>query len=222
MKHISLINTYVYFNIIYYVTSLICFIIDINKTNYHNKLQIKNRDEIIQLYKKVFLTVFMNVSLFSIPYIYINCLLLNWNNRELNWNYYGIYIVIEIIIIFFFTDFLFYSLHRLFHTKKLYKFHKKHHEINKPIGISALYMNPIDMYFANMIPVTLPFILLSSPIQICYFWTIVSIIETISVSHNGYKNWSDNHDYHHKLFNVNYGTTPIWDILGGSYFSGKN
>jgi sterol desaturase/sphingolipid hydroxylase (fatty acid hydroxylase superfamily) len=214
------ISTYFYFNLLYYIPSLICFVIDMKLYDYSVKLQIESREEIISIYKKIFWQVIKNVSFYSIPYIIVNINFINWKNRSINFDYFGLNILVELCIIFFFTDFLFYVLHRLFHCKCLYRFHKKHHKINKPVGMSALYMDPIDMYFSNMIPVSLPFTLLSSPIEICYIWTIISIVETITCSHNGYNSLSEFHDYHHKLFNVNYGTTGIWDKLFGSYFIG--
>jgi len=108
----------------------------------------------------------------------------------------------------------FYTTHKILHINPFYKwFHKKHHELTAPIGFSALYMTVFDMYFANILPLYLPLVLLSAHPYTIMIWMIIININTVIVSHGGIKWLSDFHDNHHKCFNVNFGLNMIMDYL---------
>ena len=124
----------------------------------------------------------------------------------------------DFMIGIFIPDVLFYTTHKILHLPPLYKlFHKKHHELKAPIGISALYMTITDMYFANIIPLYLPMVLLSSHQYTLIIWMIIININTVIVSHGGIKYISEFHDNHHKYFNVNFGMNLLMDY----YFNYK-
>lgn len=57
----------------------------------------------------------------------------------------------------------FYWMHRFLHIPSVYKlYHKKHHEYNNSISISALYSHPVDYILSNVIPTAAGAILLDS------------------------------------------------------------
>ena len=111
------------------------------------------------------------------------------------------------------TDFFFYSIHRLMHTKYFYKFHKIHHEIKAPIGITAFYMHPIDYIFGNLLPIYLPTLIVQADLITMHIWIILSVGNSVIVSHGGFLDKSEFHDDHHKYFKYNYGTEMFMDDL---------
>ena len=106
-----------------------------------------------------------------------------------------------------------YLAHKLFHTKYFYKFHKVHHQIKAPIGISAIYLHPIDLIFGNIIPIFVPFILLKPDFITIHLFNFFTIFNTIYESHGGFENLSEFHDIHHKLSRYNFGTDVFMDRL---------
>jgi len=113
---------------------------------------------------------------------------------------------------------LFYSTHRIMHIGFLYKrYHKKHHEIPIPVSISALYLHPVDFIFSNFFPVVLPPYILNHGVIAFSLWIIFSIFNTVYISHQGQRNLSEFHDYHHEKTICNYGTELFLDKLMGTY-----
>lgn len=208
----SFLNAYLAFNALYYGFSLLGFICDMVLSS-NLKIQKTGKIQMINLYYTVAKTVFYNVSIYSIPFLYGSYYLLNQLDRKFE---LSIYIVPELILLYLMSDFFFYSMHRWFHIPLLYRYHKVHHEIRSPVGFASLYMHPIDMYFANMLPVALPLFVLSTPLETAYLWTAIVLFDTILIDHSGYKKLSDHHDAHHQFFSGNYGTTPLFDCLFGT------
>jgi methylsterol monooxygenase len=65
-------------------------------------------------------------------------------------------IVSDLIIFIIIQEITFYYSHRLLHNHLIYKLiHKKHHEWQSPIAISAVYCHPIEHIFSNLFPVIL-------------------------------------------------------------------
>ena len=118
-------------------------------------------------------------------------------------NYYHI---LHIPISSFLVDFSFYFYHYLFHQPFLYKFHKVHHQIKRPICISALYLHPIDLIFGNILPLFLPIFILQSSYEILCIWTFITVFETVYCAHSGMEGRGNEHDKHHKYFVCNYGS----------------
>ena len=187
----------------YYVPSLILYLID--KYNRHN----------ITDYNKCFTVVLFNTLFGIIP----GLLTITWYIGNYSSPVFSFYkMITDLIISTLLVDVFFYSCHRLLHTKPAYKkFHKLHHKIKEPIGFGSLYSTLVELYVGNIIPVYLPLLLLSSHCITLYAWIIITTLNTVILSHSGYKQLSRSHDLHHEKFNVNYGVLYIMDKLFGTY-----
>jgi methylsterol monooxygenase len=201
----SFLNKYLLFISIYLVPSFLCLVIDTHKLI----PKINNDTNIINTYKRVIPLVLFNLLIVSPLPIYIIETNLNWMDRSFSY----VWLLPEFCVLYLLSDFLFYVTHRILHLPSFYKFHKLHHQIIHPIGISAIYAHPIEYIFGNILPVGLPLLLLSSHQIVAYAWTIASIFETVCVAHGGYLDMSEYHDIHHRLNIYNYGTSTIWDNM---------
>jgi methylsterol monooxygenase len=115
------------------------------------------------------------------------------------------------------SDFFFYIGHWILHLPAFYKkYHKKHHEITSPVGFSALYATTLDLYLANIIPVYLPMLILSSHPYTIILWMILTTGNAVFISHSGFEYFSNFHDYHHEKFTKNYGTNIFMDYVCGT------
>lgn len=184
-----------------FISSITCFYQDLNlKDVKRYKIQYLCKRTIINTYKKCIPQYLINIFIFT-P------LILGFYQYFIDIkNSYSIYDFCMLPFIYLLSDVFFYTGHRLFHTKLLYKYHKKHHEITKPVSISALYLHPIDFIFGNIVPLFIPCLLLSNKIYTYYIWVAIIITNTITISHHGEKHKSIYHDLHHKHFKFNYGT----------------
>merc|ERR1712037_857807 len=105
------------------------------------------------------------------------------------------------------ADTHFYWTHRLLHTPWLYKrVHKEHHESFNPDPFSGLSMHWAEsfIYFSASI--------LISPIVPLWVFRLLSLGQLGSV----------NHYVHHAKFNWNYGSSPMWDHLLGTNYTGSD
>lgn len=127
-------------------------------------------------------------------------------------------------------SFYFYWIHRLLHSRALYRFHALHHR-NTDVGPwSGLSMHPFEhlLYFGTIfIHLFLP----THPMHlICHlqFYALYAVI-----THTGHEGlWvrgakrlhlgNFHHQMHHRYFEVNYGTLEIpWDVLFGTFHDGS-
>ena len=124
----------------------------------------------------------------------------------------------------------FYLIHRLLHTKHLYKWvHSVHHKSNNPSPWSSLSMHPVEhaVYFSSIL---YHFIIPSNPVIALYQINFAGF--GAFVGHIGFHkveltegNTLDTHAYihylHHKYFEVNYGDGLVpFDKLLGTFHDG--
>jgi len=131
--------------------------------------------------------------------------------------------LVTIPLVYMWGDAHFYWSHRLLHTPWLYKrVHKEHHESFNPDPFSGLSMHWAEstIYFSSAI--------LISPIVPLWVFRLLSLGLLIFPleGHWGYGNWksegSVNHYLHHAKFNWNYGSSPMWDHLMGTNYTGSD
>ena len=110
------------------------------------------------------------------------------------------------------NELVYAPIHRLLHTKTLYKYHHLHHTQKSPRAIGAVYCGIVEMWIANMTSVFLPLCFTNAPLQLYLIW-IICAIQTTQIHHSGKRwpfPWSMSkqpkfHDDHHRLVNINYG-----------------
>lgn len=185
---------------------------DFSRNALHNRVQHSDIKEIYNTYYKIIPTVSFNVLISNFLFILSTFNITEYYSYSPE-KYYLLLILLKIYIMRYLTDFFFYSIHRLMHTKYFYKFHKIHHEIKAPIGITAFYMHPIDYIFGNLLPIYLPTLIVQADFITIHVWIILSIGNSVIVSHGGFINKSEFHDDHHKYFKYNYGTEIFMDKL---------
>jgi len=126
----------------------------------------------------------------------------------------------------------FYYGHRLLHHPKLYPHcHKVHHEYKSPFALAALYSHPLEV-LQNAGVVNFGPLLMGCMVQggthalLYYIWSVLAT-QGILVHHSGYelpldgvpgviRSMSDFHDFHHQVFNQNYGVLGLLDWLHGT------
>jgi len=121
-------------------------------------------------------------------------------------------------------DILFYYSHRLLHSPYFYqRIHKVHHQFRAPIGMASEYAHPFEFFISSLVPVMVGPLLLKAHIVTAWIWFALAVIGTIA-HHCGYTfpflvggmNPSF-HDYHHQVFNANYGLTGWLDKFHGTF-----
>lgn len=218
MLFTSIYYTFIYwliFNLVYYLSSLVLFLIDYYFLFRKQKIQKKNWDYIMDTYKLCLIPVLVNSFFFAVFPTFVLSIFQNILNLEFSY----LRMFINIILGTLLTDVFFFHGHKLLHHPKLYKhFHKKHHEITSPIGFSALYMTVVDLYVGNIFPVFIPMIIISAHPYTIMVWIFMTTFNTVFLAHSGFKHMAEFHDYHHKNFNKNFGTDVFMDRIYGTYF----
>lgn len=128
-------------------------------------------------------------------------------------------------------DVVYGSMHRMLHIPFLYKhIHKVHHTWTTAVSICALYCHPIEHVLGNMVPLTIPALILGKRL---HFTTLVWITSRrvigATIAHSGYnfpyepaemfpfKTFAAYHDFHHgNNINNNMGSgTILTDFVMG-------
>ena len=214
--------------IVYWCLGLFYLMIDnisINKYNIFTKYKIQNNKYPLNnnnylLYDTIKLVLFNQIIInpIIIYIIYINNI--GILDRPLPSTYYIFYDLFKSLLI---VEFVFYYIHRLLHTKYLYKhIHYIHHIYNTPIAIGAIYAHPVEYIFGNILPVILGPLILQSHVITFLLFQLFAIINTIN-SHSGYNipllfNPID-HDIHHLKYKYNFGILNILDKFHNTYYN---
>lgn len=200
---------YLLFNFVFYASNLILYFIDSSELLSRHKLQPQELKNIIQTYNKCLPVSIKNTFIYNIPAAISLPFFINWYGFSFTW----IKTIFDIIMSYILMDIVYYFTHRLLHTKRFYaKYHKKHHEITCPVGLSSTYLTIIDFY-SNILSIYLPPIILSSDHTTFTLWIIISTLNTVLIGHSGYDPIASFHDNHHKNFNCNYGVGIVADYI---------
>lgn len=206
-----MIYYYVNLTLSFFIFGIYTMINDYEKSS--NKIKPRERLELDKIYNKIIPNASLNVHILSLPAIYIFDKLLKNPNYHLlsGLPWYGKYIAMPLIV-----DIMFYTVHRLLHTKYLFYFHKKHHELVYPVGIGSFYMSPVEFYCAIIIPIFGPLVLLGANSINTHLWLTFSVFNGMCVAHSNTKNLSEFHDSHHNItkgYKYNFGIDIFMDRL---------
>jgi methylsterol monooxygenase len=106
----------------------------------------------------------------------------------------------DLLLGMYIQEFIFYYTHRLFHTKWLYKYHKKHHEFKTPTIFAAFYASHVDHIFSAYVPTITSVYILQMHLGTTLLWFATGYI-TVTMGHMGYHlpfyHAGAYHDYHH-------------------------
>ena len=200
---------YINYVLTYTAWSLVTLFQDFcNKKRIDNKIVKKEAIQYADIYIKILGTVTFNVYILSMPGAILLPYFVNLQDKEVT----IINTCTDLVLSYLLSDLFFYITHRSFHSKLLFKYHKKHHELNAPVGMGALYMSGVELY-GNLIPVILGPVLISATSLVMHIWIFIAVTNTIIISHTNYKNWSEFHDRHHAHRSCNYGIGGLMDYI---------
>lgn len=116
------------------------------------------------------------------------------------------------------ADAHFYATHRLLHTRWLYRHvHRVHHQSYNPHPWSGLSFHPVEsaVYFSALL------IALLVPMHLAHLVALKVLLDvTPAFGHLGFGGWTGGsrfHYLHHTLTHYNFGGTPLFDVLSGTY-----
>lgn len=220
-KSISLYIFYLFFSFLY---CGICLIADIFFYERIKKYKLIDRgyNTIIKQYKNNLPLVLYNIFITNFIFIYFITFFLK---IEPLYEYNIMKSILDLIIMPFISEIFFWSFHYILHHRLLYsRFHKLHHMNKYTISIDFYYSHPVDVIFGNLLPLSLPLIILGSHLYTIKVWTIFTLFNAIISAHSGFNLGSNSHDIHHEKFIYNYGLNIFMDKLLGTYrkdFDGK-
>mmetsp|Transcript_90667 Transcript_90667/g.228540 ORF Transcript_90667/g.228540 Transcript_90667/m.228540 type:complete len:379 (+) Transcript_90667:79-1215(+) len=122
---------------------------------------------------------------------------------------------------------VFYTMHRLFHTQKLYRqVHKKHHTFKAPVALASAYATNVEHVFGDLFPgmvgSALLHIFANSSVVNIWAWAAFGSVLT-NINHSGYyfpwfpfRECTMMHDYHHYSFYSQLGLFGWMDRLFGT------
>ena len=158
---------------------------------------------LFKLMMKPYLKIYYNISTFNIYYL-----------------------LFSTIIYFIGFDFVNYVMHRILHTKLMYKYvHSIHHKFKDPTPFGSIAIHPIEMFLNSVIPSTIMSLIIPVHIYVWLFSYGFHLLWTVLI-HDGLKNNkfkkyimdAEHHGIHHKKPSKNYAFVfSWWDVLGDTY-----
>lgn len=184
-----------------------------------------------QLWDNIFWTIASGVTVWSALECLLRWAMANDYASTITFGANPIWFIAIFFLIPVWESFYFYWIHRLLHTKALYRFHALHHR-NTDIGPwSGLSMHPVEhvFYFGSVL---VHFAIASHPIHVIFhlmFYGLYAITTHTGFEGVLFKNkkrlhlGNFHHQIHHRYFECNYGTLDVpWDILFGSWHDGTD
>ena len=191
----------------YFLSSLFCYGIDILHPDFRVKMEstsVVNR-EYLNMLPIASTNALIGAGILSAVDNHLS------KKENLNDNYFIANFFLWLIV----TDFWFYFMHRLFHTKLLYKYHRVHHDYSYTFGMGAIYAHPLDFLITNIFPISFPIFWFGIPYYHTTIIIMFSTCYTIIISHGGYKiNACKGHLIHHVKRKHNYGLFIFDRVLG--------
>ena len=130
------------------------------------------------------------------------------------------HILIKILFTYAITDIWFYHTHIMLHQKQLYPLlHRFHHDFQKPYSLTALYATPYEVIVSGTFSGGLGTVICQLPPPYLYIWFFIVSVNSVA-THSGYRLSyliDGLHDYHHLSYHYNYGNSPWFDKLYGTY-----
>ena len=142
-----------------------------------------------------------------------------WYRQDSEWDIPWYETIISAGLCLVFQEVLFYYLHRLFHTRDWWQYHKLHHELVTPVAIATLYASPLENLMCNVAPILLSPLIARVPVGMLWIWTIAATLSG-TLSHSGFValEWvAKFHAYHHTHGTGNFSVIGIMDWLHGTY-----
>lgn len=123
------------------------------------------------------------------------------------------------------NEIMFFYGHWLLHANKfLYaQVHKVHHEFKAPCALAAVYCHPIELFISDFLPLGAAVALWTTNLYYGAVFTTFAVLGT--QTHHcgirwpwiaGHGHQPDFHDYHHEMFDCNYGNIGFLDALHGT------
>ena len=110
-------------------------------------------------------------------------------------------------------EIFFYYSHRILHRFRfLYdNVHRVHHQLDKPIGLGALYAHPIEFIVCNLLPMSIGPMVLQTPLLVTLKLWLCFATSFVVVTHSGHV--QNKHLEHHLTLKSAYGSLGFLDWL---------